>query len=69
MNCSIPINDSVARAKQISIHLQLYQTSGICDIIVNLNSNTDNILRETMTQDIHGIDNINSTMNLRIADN
>ena len=68
MNCSIPINDSVARVKQISIHRQLYRTSGIYDIIVNLNSNTDNILREIMTQDIDGIDNINSTMTLRIAD-
>jgi hypothetical protein len=68
MNCSIPINDSVARVKQISIHRQLYRTSGIYDIIVNLNSNTDNILRETMTQDIDGMDNINPTMTLRITD-
>jgi len=69
INCPIPSKDSVARVKQISIHRQLYRIYGTYDIKVYLKSNIETVYwQKTMSQDIHRIDNINSTMNLRIAD-
>lgn len=46
----------------------IHRSSDLYDIIVKLNSNTDNVLPETMIQDIREIDNVNSIMTLKIAD-
>jgi hypothetical protein len=46
----------------------MYRSSDLYDIIVKLNSITDNALAETMNQDIRGIGNVNSIMALTITD-
>jgi hypothetical protein len=46
----------------------IHRSSDLYDIIVKLNSSTDNVLPETMIQDIREIDNVNSIMTLEIAD-
>jgi hypothetical protein len=46
----------------------IHRSSDLYDIIVKLNSSTDNVLPETMIQDIREIDNVNSIMTLKIAD-
>ena len=49
----------------------MYRSSHLHEIIVKLNSITDNVLPETMIQDIREIDNvnsINSIMTLTIPD-
>ncbi len=46
----------------------MYRSGDLHDIIVKLDSITDNALAETMIQDIHGIGNVNSIMTLTIAD-
>jgi hypothetical protein len=46
----------------------MYRSSDLYDIIVQLNSVTDNTLAETIIQDIREIDNVNSVATLTIAD-
>ena len=46
----------------------IYRSSDPYDIIAKLNSITDDVLAETMIQDIRKIDNVNSIMTLTIAD-
>jgi hypothetical protein len=46
----------------------VYRPSDLYGITVKLNSITDNVLAETMIQDIRGIGNVNSIMTLTIAD-
>ena len=47
----------------------IYRSSDPYDIIAKLNSITDDdVLTETMIQDIRKIDNVNSIMTLTIAD-
>ena len=46
----------------------IHRSSDLYDIIVKLNSSTDNVLPETMIQGIREIDNVNSIMTLTIAD-
>ena len=46
----------------------IHRSSDLYNIMVKLNSSTDNVLPETMIQDIREIDNINSIMTLTIAD-
>jgi hypothetical protein len=46
----------------------IHRSSDLHDIIVKLNSSTDNVPPETMIQDIREIDNANSIMTLTIAD-
>lgn len=46
----------------------IHRSSDLYDIMVKLNSSTDNVLPETMIQDIREIDNVNSIMTLKIAD-
>jgi hypothetical protein len=46
----------------------IHRSSDLYDIIVKLNSSTDNVSPETMIQDIREIDNVNSIMTLKIAD-
>jgi hypothetical protein len=46
----------------------IHRSSDLYDIIVKLNSSTDNVPPETMIQDIREIDNVNSIMTLKIAD-
>jgi hypothetical protein len=46
----------------------IHRSSDLHDIIVKLNSSTDNVPPETMIQDIREIDNVNSIMTLKIAD-
>jgi hypothetical protein len=45
-----------------------YRSSDLYDIIVQLNSITDNTLAETIIQDIREIDNVNSVATLTISD-
>lgn len=47
----------------------MYRSSDLHDIIVKLNSITNNALAETMIEDIHEIDNVNSIVTLIVADN
>ena len=46
----------------------IHRSSDLYDIMVKLNSSTDNVLPETMIQDIRERDNVNSIMALAIAD-
>ena len=46
----------------------MYRSSDLHDIMVNLDSITDNVLPKTMIQNICEIDNIDSIVNLTIAD-
>jgi hypothetical protein len=46
----------------------IHRSSDLYDILVKLNSSTDNVPPETMIQDIREIDNVNSIMTLKIAD-
>ncbi len=45
----------------------MYRSSDLHDIMIKLDSITDNALPETMIQDIFELDNINSIMILTIA--
>ena len=45
----------------------IYRSSDLHDIMIKLDSITDNVLPETMIQDICELDNINSIMILTIA--
>ena len=47
---------------------QAYRSSDLYDIIVKLDSITDNALAESMIQDILGIDKVYSVMTLTNAD-
>ena len=46
----------------------MYRSSDLHDTMVNLDSITDNVLPKTMIQNICEIDNIDSIVNLTIAD-
>lgn len=46
----------------------MYRSNDLHDIMVSLNSITDNALTETMIQDILVIDSVNSITSLTIAD-
>ena len=69
INYHLPFNNRVIEElSKVLFMCQMYRSSDLHDIIVKLNSITDNALAETMIQDIYEIDNINSIMTLTIAD-
>jgi DNA-binding Lrp family transcriptional regulator len=73
INCRFQFNDRVIEElSKLPFISHMYRTSGIYDIIIEgsiqLNSITDKALTETMIRDIRGVDNVDSTMTLMIAD-
>jgi DNA-binding Lrp family transcriptional regulator len=69
INCHFPFNDAVIEELgKLSFVNNVYRTSGIYDIIVRVNSPTEKALRHNMTRDIRGIENVNSTVTMVIAD-
>ncbi len=45
----------------------VYQTSGIYDLVVRINSATEKELRKTLTTDICTIENVKSTVTMIVA--
>jgi DNA-binding Lrp family transcriptional regulator len=69
INCHFPFNDVVIEELgKLPLVSNVYRTSGIYDIIVRVNSLTEKALRQNMTRDIRGIENVNSTVTMVIAD-
>lgn len=69
INYHLPLNNRVIEElSKLLFMCHIHRSSDLYDIIVKLNSNTDNVLPETMIQDIREIDNVNSIMTLKIAD-
>jgi DNA-binding Lrp family transcriptional regulator len=69
INCYFPFNDAVIEElNKLRFVSAVYRTSGIYDIIVRVNSLTKKALREDMIRNIHGIENVNSTLTMVIAD-
>ena len=69
INYHLPLNNRVIEELSKFLFMcHIYRSSDPYDIIAKLNSITDNVLAETMIQDIRKIDNVNSIMTLTIAD-
>ena len=69
INYHLPLNNRVIEElSKLLFMCHIHRSSDLYDIIVKLNSSTDNVLPETMIQDIREIDNVNSIMTLKIAD-
>ena len=69
INYHLPLNNRVIEElSKLLFMCHIHRSSDLYDIIVKLNSNTDNVLPKTMIQDIREIDNVNSIMTLKIAD-
>lgn len=69
INYHLPLNNRVIEElSKLLFMCHIHRSSDLYDIIVKLNSSTDNVLPETMIQDIREIDNVNSIMTLTIAD-
>ena len=68
INYHPPFNNRVIEElSKVLFMCQMYRSSDLQDIMVKLDSITDNALPETMIQDICELDNINSIMILAIA--
>jgi hypothetical protein len=61
-------NRVIEELSKVLFMWHMYRSSDVYDIIVQLNSVTDNTLAETIIQDIREIDNVNSVATLTIAD-
>jgi hypothetical protein len=61
-------NRVIEELSKVLFMWHMYRSSDLYDIIVQLNSVTDNTLAETIIQDICEIDNVNSVATLTIAD-
>jgi hypothetical protein len=69
INYHLPFNNRVIEElSKVLFMWHTYRSSDLYDIIVQLNSVTDNTLAETIIQDIREIDNVNSVATLTIAD-
>ena len=69
INYHLPLNNRVIEElSKLLFMCHIHGSSDLYDIMVKLNSSTDNVLPETMIQDIREIDNVNSIMTLTIAD-
>ena len=69
INYHLPLNNRVIEElSKLLFKCHIHRSSDLYDIMVKLNSSTDNVLPETMIQDIREIDNVNSIMTLTIAD-
>ena len=69
INYHLPLNNRVIEElSKLLFMCHIHRSSDLYDIMVKLNSSTDNVLPETMIQDIREIDNVNSIMTLKIAD-
>jgi hypothetical protein len=69
INYHLPLNNRVIEElSKLLFMCHIHRSSDLYDIMVKLNSSTDNVLPETMIQDIREIDNVNSIMTLTIAD-
>ncbi|MDQ3977531.1 MAG: hypothetical protein M3264_13490 [Thermoproteota archaeon] len=69
INYRFPSNNRVIEElSKVPFMCQAYRSSDLYDIIVKLDSITDNALVESMIQDILGIDKVYSVMTLTNAD-
>ena len=69
INYHLPLNNRVIEElSKLLFMCHIHRSSDLYDIMVKLNSSTDNVLPETMIQGIREIDNVNSIMTLTIAD-
>lgn len=69
INCHFPFNDVVIEELgKLPFVSNVYRTSGIYDIIIRVNSLTEKALRQNMIRDIRGIENVDSTVTMLIAD-
>ena len=69
INYHLPLNNRVIEElSKLLFMCHIHRSSDLYDIMVKLNSSTDNVPPETMIQDIREIDNVNSIMTLTIAD-
>ena len=74
INCHFPfIHAVIEELAKLPFVSNVYRTSVIYNIIVRVNSPTENALRQNMIRDIRGIENVNSTVTMgtfiRIANN
>ena len=74
INCHFPfIHAVIEELRKLPFVSNVYRTSVIYNIIVRVNSPTENALRQNMIRDIRGIENVNSTVTMgtfiRIANN
>ena len=66
INCHFPfIHAVIEELGKLPFVSNVYRTSGIYDIIVRVNSPTENALRQNMIRDVRGIENVNSTVTMR----
>ncbi|MDQ3872397.1 MAG: Lrp/AsnC family transcriptional regulator [Thermoproteota archaeon] len=69
INCHFPFNDAVIKELgKLQFVSDVYRTGGIYDIIVRVNSLTENALRGKIIRNIRSIKNVNSTMTMVIAE-
>jgi DNA-binding Lrp family transcriptional regulator len=69
INCHFRFNDAVIEElDKLPFVSNVYRTSGIYDIIIRVNSLTEKTLRQNMIRDIRGIENVNSSVTMVIAD-
>jgi hypothetical protein len=69
INYHLPFNNRVIEElSKVLFMCHMYRSSDLHDIMVNLDSITDNVLPKTMIQNICEIENIDSIVNLTIAD-
>ena len=69
INCYFPFSDAVIEELgKLPFVSAVYRTSGIYDILVRVNSLTEEALSENVIRNSRGIENANSTLTMVIAD-
>ncbi|MGI0020667.1 MAG: Lrp/AsnC family transcriptional regulator [Nitrososphaera sp.] len=68
INCSFSLVPSVMKElDKVPAISNVYQTSGIYDLVVRINSATEKELRRTLMADICTIENVKSTVTMIVA--
>ena len=69
VNCHFPFDVRVAgQISKLAFVSNVYRTEGRYDLVVRLNADTENALKEQISGDIGSIQGVNDTITLRIAD-
>lgn len=68
INCRFPFDTKIVdELNKLSAVNMVYRTTGIYDLIVKINADTENDLRKTVCADISMIHNVSSTVTMVIA--
>lgn len=69
VNCHFPFDVRIAeQISKLAFVSNVYRTEGRYDLVVRLNANTKDILREQISGDISAIQGVDDTVTLNIAD-